>query len=596
MSFFNPVAFFALSLSALVVAVYFLKKRPQPFEVSALFLWPEAISRSRTSWRWYKAPLPLLALQLLALALLVLGASQPAIFTQARGAGKLALIVDTSASMQTRTERGTRLEQALQRAVALVDNHPDAQFTLIESRAGGGVLVPLTEDGAHVRSAILGLQASYRGDAPVDDVVQWAQSQGSWSSFDRVLWLTDRQYLDPLLRDFPVEFDLQSGGLGNAAITAFMVRLQPDASLGYEGFVRVQNFSTAPLSTTLTLHSGARLVFNAPLELAAQEDASFTFPLSQSVPKLLTASLEVQDAGAFDNERHFTFQAQVLPRVFWWGEHDRFLEQALRALGVEQTLEWSPETAMQPSDLLVVNGLTLPRGFRGNALLVNGDWEDMIHAELLQPVERLQATDLSHPILRGLTPENIAVLQMRLSRLDPRMAPLLQAQVPAVGGAHPLMAAYQSADTRLVWIGFSLQDSNLRLTVDFPILVSNLLRWLVPLPLEPSVLETGAPLFLEKAGLEVTLPSQQTVESQGTVFLATEEPGFYAVEAGQAWALNVPAAESRAPESAQTAPVDLTPRPNAQTASTAHPLWLYMAWLGLLALGLEWACYERGWL
>lgn len=595
MNFFNPLAFAALLFGGLIAAVYFLKKRPQPFEVSALFLWPEAISRSRTSWRWYKAPLPLLGLQLLALALLVAGASEPAVFTQARGAGRLALIIDTSASMQSRSDQGTRLARAQQRADTLVGNYADAQFTLIEARAGGGVAVPLTADGAQVRAAIQGMQPSYMGDAPVDDVVQWVQSQGSWSSFDRVIWFSDRRAADTLLKDFPVEFDLQGAGAGNAAITGFMVRRQPDASLGYEGFVRVQNFSTVPLVTTLDLRSGSRLVFNAPIELAEREEADYTFPLSESVPRLLSARLATEDALAFDNERHFTSQTHALPRVLWWGERDRFLEQALRALGVAQTVDWNPELAIQPGDLLLVNGMTLPRAFEGSALIVNADWEGMVHAELLQPVGRVQATDLSHSILQGITPENIAVLQMRLSRLDNGFTPLLQAQVPTVLGEHPLLAAYQTAQARVVWMGFALQDSNLRLTVDFPILVSNILRWLAPMPLEAAVLDTGAPLFLEKEGSQLTLPSQEAVDPLGRVFLGTEAPGFYVTDSGQAWAVNVPASES---QPAETAPevLDLAPRPSALVASTAQPLWPYAVWFGLMVLALEWACYERGWL
>ena len=118
MNFLNPIALGALGLAGLVAAVYFLKKRPQPYEVSALFLWPEATSKSRSAWRWYKAPISLLLLQLLILIMLVAGLGQPVVNLQAQGAGRIALVMDTSASMQMKTENGTRLQQALGKSTA----------------------------------------------------------------------------------------------------------------------------------------------------------------------------------------------------------------------------------------------------------------------------------------------------------------------------------------------------------------------------------------------------------------------------------------------------------------------------------------------
>lgn len=598
MNFLSPLAFSALSFSVFVAAVYFLKKRPQPYTVSALFLWPQAATKSRTSWRWYKAPIWLLLLQLLVLALLVGALSQPVVFTQAQSAGRMALIIDTSASMQTRTQDGTRFSQAVARALKVLRDQPYTEVTLIEARQGGGVLLPLSADHQRLQTTLAGLVASHLGDAPLTSVTQWVRSQASWEEFDRVLWFSDRLPDDPNWQDFPIEFDLVSTGFGNAAINAFVVRLQPDASLGYEGFVQVENFSSEPLQTTLELISpGVAPLLNAPVDIEPESEVSYTFPLSQPLPQRLTVKLDVIDSLAFDNQRYFAFRPTTKPRVFWMGEADSFFEQAFKALGVQSILPWTPGVQLEPSDLIVVHDATLPRDVTGNVLLVNADWEGIVDAEIVQPVTGLRATDLTHPVLTGITAEDIVVLNARLSRLPEGFVPLLEAEGVQVRGKQPVLGVYQAKGVRMGWLGFSLQDSNLRLTVDFPILIANLLNWLVPLPLEAAVVDTGNPLQLKSSGLRLQLPSGEVVTVDRTAFLDTEIPGFYTVLGNeQAWAVNVPTAESQPQLAAALTVTTRLSRASAVEETTAQPLWFYLGWLGLLALGLEWMSYERGWM
>lgn len=598
MNFLSPLAFSALSLSVFVAAVYFLKQRPQPYTVSALFLWPQAATKSRTSWRWYKAPIWLLLLQLLALALLVGALGQPVVFTQAQSAGRIALIIDTSASMQTRTPDGTRFSQAVARALEVVDDHPHAEVTLIEARRGGGVLLPLSADGQRLKTTLAGLTASHLADAPLTSVTQWVHSQAAWEAFDRVLWFSDRLPDDPHWQDFPIEFDLVPTGFGNAAINAFSVRRQPDAALGYEGFVRVENFSSEALQTTLQLTSpGTAPLLNLQLDIEPQSAVSYTFPLPQPLPQQLTARLDVDDSLAFDDQRYFAFRPAAKPRVFWLGKADLFFEQAFKALGVPAILPWTPGLELEPSDLIVVHDATLPRDVMGNVLLVNADWEGMVDAEIVQPVSDLRATDLTHPVLAGIVAEDIVVLNARLSRLPEGFVTLLEAEGVQVRGKYPVLGVYQTEGVRLGWLGFSLQDSNLRLTVDFPILIANLLNWLVPLPLEATVIDTGDPLRLKNSGLRLQLPAGETVTVEQTTFLDTEMPGFYTVFGDdQAWAVNVPTAESQPAVAATPTVTTRLSRASVVEETRAQPLWFYWGWLGLLALGLEWMGYERGWM
>ncbi len=596
MSFLAPLAWAGLSVGTLVAALYFLKKRPQPFEVSALFLWPQATSKSRSAWRWYKAPVGLLLIQLLVLILMVSSMAQPVVFTEATSAGQLAIIMDTSASMQTRTSDGNRLAMAIERAKVLVRDNPKAEFTLVEARHNGGVVVPLTSDHKLITDSLDQLQATYLGESSLASVLQWVQSQDNWDRFDRAVWFSDHLPQELAWQDFPIEFDLISEGIGNTAITAFTVRLQPDVTLGYEAFVKLENFSAANLSTTLSLRSFGHVISEAPIEVASGQDLSITFPLSHSVEKHLSVGFDVQDGLTFDNERHFTFEDKFQPRVYWLGEPDAFLQQAFRVLGVSDILPWSPEVVLDSNDLLVVHQATYDAPLAGNVLLLDASWRGFLEADSLYEVQQVRALDLNHPVLQGITPDNIAVLQASTGKLPENLYSLLEAD-NVFGDQVPLLGVYQSEDARVAWLGFSLNATNLRLTVDFPILVARLLRWLVPVPLEANVVNTGTTLHLEQEGMTVTLPNQRSISVPRTAFLGTTEPGFYLLpETDTAWAVNVPATESRLQPINTVTSSDVAGNIQVEVNEVASPLWIYFAAFGLLALGVEWVSYERGWL
>lgn len=596
MTFLAPLAWAGLGISAVVAALYFLKKRPQPFEVSALFLWPQATSKSRSAWRWYKAPIGLLLLQLLVLILMVSSLAQPVVFTQAQSAGQLAIVLDTSASMQTKTENGTRLSDAIERAKALINDNPNAEFTLIEARQNGGVVVPLTSDHKQMRDALDQMEATYLGEASVASVLQWVQSQDNWDTFDRAVWFSDHLPLESDWQDFAIEFDLIEDGIGNAAITAFTIRLQPDVTLGYEAFVKIENYSTAELDTLLTLSSFGHQISQAPIKVASGQDVSFTFSLAQGIEKHLSVGFDLNDGLAFDNQRHFTFDDEFQPRVYWLGEPDAFLQQAFRVMGVDDILPWEDGTALESNDLLVVHDTVYDAPVAGNVLLLNSSWRGFLEAETVYDVQRVRALDLTHPVLQGITPDNIAVLQAKAGLLPETLYPLLEAD-NLFGDQVPLLGVHQSEDARVAWLGFSLDATNLRLTVDFPILVARLLRWLVPVPLEANVLDTGSTLHLEQEGMTVMLPSRETTTVERTAFLGTDEPGFYLVpETDTAWAVNVPANESRLIPTSAVIRSDVAGNIQAEVNEVANPIWIYFAVIGLFALGIEWVSYERGWL
>src|SRR5881227_4445364 len=110
MTFLAPAAVLALTIPA-IIALYFLKIRRPTRIVPALHLWPNQIRDRQANVPWQRLrPSWLLFLQLLAAAVLVAAAVQPALPATAGLAAHSIVLLDASASMQAKDVAPSRFE------------------------------------------------------------------------------------------------------------------------------------------------------------------------------------------------------------------------------------------------------------------------------------------------------------------------------------------------------------------------------------------------------------------------------------------------------------------------------------------------------
>src|SRR2546429_373322 len=133
MTFLAPAAaVLALTIPA-IVALYFLKIRRPTRIVPALHLWPNQIRDRQANVPWQRLrPSWLLFLQLLAAAVLVAAALQPALPAGAALARHSLVLVDASASMQATDLTPSRLAEARRQVNAVIDQlGPSDRMTII---------------------------------------------------------------------------------------------------------------------------------------------------------------------------------------------------------------------------------------------------------------------------------------------------------------------------------------------------------------------------------------------------------------------------------------------------------------------------------
>jgi len=129
MHFLNPYMLLTLGIIPILIIIHTLKPKPRQVDVTNLFLW-NAVLRERRYNLSFKKNLPLI-LQILIVILAAVALAKPNWTYLTAQKGNMVLVIDTSASMKTRSGTGVRFDQARQKALQLVEKRDQNQQIFI---------------------------------------------------------------------------------------------------------------------------------------------------------------------------------------------------------------------------------------------------------------------------------------------------------------------------------------------------------------------------------------------------------------------------------------------------------------------------------
>jgi len=544
-----PMGLAWLSAAAVVILLYFLRRRAREVPVSALFLW-ERLPKGevkRLERLWPRIDL-LLLLQLLVVAAFALGMADPALIG-ARPAGATLIVLDGSASMSAQG----LADQARAAARQVVDATA-GPWAVISWAEPLQVLTPHVESRAAALSAIGRFRPGLSARPPLSGAL--ALLPGDW---DRVVVITD----DPPKPGAAEVIALPKPG--NYAITAFSLRPQPDGS-GYEAFVRVANETSRYVDLELSIRAGGT-EYLKHLLVSPQAEETFLLPYFGPVGQGLVAELRPTDPFPWDNLRYLAPEGGRV-RVRWLGEEDRYVRAALAAVGADL------EAEAPPWDLTVAVRTQLPQAPAGAALLIESGTPDVPLGEPM-PAGPWRGED--DPLLAHVRPEDWVTSEVYA--VDPPP----EAKVALWSGPHPAILRWETEAGRRVLIALPLERSNLPITVDFPILVRNALVWLLPWT-EGGEHYVGEAIALP-AGAELITPEGPVTETW-----VPDAPGLYELRRGGRTgliAVNLP------PEEAGLGPAARTGSPAGGSARMENPVWPWIAGAALVLLLAEGALALR---
>ncbi|MGE0683094.1 MAG: BatA domain-containing protein, partial [Candidatus Binatia bacterium] len=301
LSFLSPLAFQLLYALPLLFLPYLLRNREKEVIVPALFLYQGLPTASRRRL-WGRLQLTRsFFLQLLILLLMIAAAAQP--FLHGQG-GKIALVLDTSASMQARSPDGTGSLFALAKqhaGQALATIPASDSISLFVSTPFPKFVTASSEDRGNLRTELSLTETTDAPDAGDEVLSAFFSNLLKEQGFQHVFFFTDRSLTAPATTNAFTAVTL-GGPQANLGITSFRLYRSPfepdevDATITITGMERSQDLTISIEDADI----GKQLVSRSFTNNKAADFSFSRLPLA----KAYRARLNVEDGLALDNEAY----------------------------------------------------------------------------------------------------------------------------------------------------------------------------------------------------------------------------------------------------------------------------------------------------
>lgn len=518
MLFLNLLGALAFVSLLFVIALYLLKRHSKETPVSSLLLWRKALNEASASRPFQKLRKALLLiLQLLMCALLSLALMQPIL--PGKTAVERVLVFDLSASMQAQTEGKSRLELAVRDAKALVSSLP-AGTKVTVLLAGSEVTAPVSrsDDPARVLSALNGIRPE-NGTVKLAQAVSLAKAMaGEAQSADVIVYSDDMETTEGV--------SVRNMG-DNAANTAVSILTLTPGAQGVTAYASLTNYGPET-AVTMELYADDVLFDARNITLAPNGDEGVQVTLPTQTTQARAVIVEGGGAIKTDDERFACLTGEQNRRVLLVSKGNVFLEKALTLRDDVTLLKTSPDdySSMIEADLTVLDGFVPSELPAGSSILAIAPDKEIAGITPEQEKQGVASARLSAlPLHENLT-SSLVLDALSISAYHP----LTGGEAVLSFNGDTVLSISQTEKGRAAALGFDIHQSNLPLKADFPVLIQNLLTWLVPDAVSLSGGECGQEVTITAgAAVEKTVitPAKRELKLSSSVLDDTNEQGIY---------------------------------------------------------------------
>lgn len=594
----------ALLIPAIIV-LYLLKRRYTDRTISSTLLWQRMIRQLEVTHPWQRLQRHLLLwLQLLAAALLIAALARPAVPTDALAAEHTVILLDTSGSMLTREDGTDRLTQAKEEVIELANClRGEKTMSIVQAGDPPRVIVAETNDKHLIKERINELSAHISSSDPSQSL-SLARALASRTVHSEVILIGDGSGWD-YERNLAPDHYIAVGKKRNNLTVAELTAIREGERV--KGFARLENTGTEAISGVLSLYDADdRLLDTEAVEVQAGTSQTMTWDDLPISPYYRVELRAEQDALDIDNERWAVPTTTDMQAVLYIGEGNLFLEKALR---LNSRVEIVKETDADHTDhwttghypLYILNGIGTELPGKGNGLFFHlpAEFAGWKWGGETQPKDPVTQND--HPILEHVSLVDMYVAQAR------ELTPPLGWETLVRSGDLPLIVATETDEQRFIAFTFELEQSDLPLRPEFPVLIHRMIDWLLP----ESVMErTDArldepltiPVSAESGRAIITEPSGETtvLDSDRPVY-TPEEVGLYEVQAEEMdqcphyFTVSFPEEESEiAPRTDLPTLKAVQDEEGRRGTDRFQEVSHWLSLVALLLLVVEWVVFVRG--
>lgn len=642
MTFLSPWS--ALLVAAVAVPVllllYLLKLRRQPLRIPSTMLWRQAFEDLQANVPFQKLRYtPLLLVQFLLLAALILAFAQPVLEGGARPSSRMILLIDVSASMQAadvqpNDPQRTRFDAAIEKARDIIDAaaRSDRESRIMLVAFGESPRVISTfESNRGILLDVLSRITATDEQADLSQALRLADAFASRAESDdappEVVLISDGGVGQA---DSSAGFDMRTGrfrfvrtapplaaAIDNVGVTAFTARRNYEDPARVEVFARLSNAGGAPVELVATLRADGAdpqpiLMTIPPASESGLGERSMTATLKLPGTSVLTLAHNHRDVLESDDTAALVLPAPGRPRIAMVhpdddADADPFIVELLRAA--------------DPSELIVMTAEQHAQ--RAAAMSESGNRFDLIVFDRVSPANPPWVESLTF----GAAPPGVTVTEpsaqggrsivswdrehplMSYVELDPvRFAGFGGFELPAGatplawGPDGPVIAVLRAGSVEHVIVGFELRRSDWPLHISFAVFVQNVLDNLIgvggavdAISFQPGEPVTVTPLP-DATELVVKGPHSRTVAVTGAgpiTLPVFRLAGLYEVT-GAATPMDVIAVNVLSDRETDIRPASAV-RVNAELAEadsasrgTGRPLWPWLVGAAVVLAVLEW--------
>lgn len=361
-----------------------------------------------------------------------------------------------------------------------------SELTLLKLGSKPEVLLSRENDRGKWKQAVSALAVDY-GTSAYRETLSLAAAMTKGDPEAQVVIFTDGRWMersDDILFDVPVRImTVGEAKSGNAAIEQFGVRSK-EATGAVDGVATIRNDGSDALETELNLYGDDRLLASRQVVIRAGQTVTESFA-ELPAAEVYRLALSPGDSYLLDNEAYAFQEQHAAPNLLLISRGNLFLEKALQLAGAnvirmtpadedEEGVAAEPRLPAPTPDIIVTDGV-MPE------YMQQGAWADLLSRTPLWSIggagDKLQLSSgelkiEDHPLTRYF------------SLMDSPTGFLQQAPVPEwaktimkIDGLPAIYAGSEAGTARLGFL-FALEDSDLPLRPEFPILVHNAVEWL----------------------------------------------------------------------------------------------------------------------
>lgn len=357
-----------------IILLYLLKQKAKDEDFSSIFLWKEIYQNLEATTPWEKLKQNILMyLQILCVALIIIGLMAPFLRNGGSGAANVIMVLDNSASMQYHYEDGrSRLDEQLARAGDFADRLNEGSRVILLLSGDDTDIIYNGTDKNELKRTISRIEpANAAGN--LDNATDMAASLAQNMESCRIVLFTDTAFeTAPLVRS-----------VGEAAITVVDLYSEGNnLSLDYISYAaeesltvltRLSNYCGREVNSDVNLYADDVLLDIVSVTLPAGgseviyfEDLELPQPEDPNQPVILKAEIQEKDDLMADNSAKAAMIEAKDHKVLLFSQGNLFLEKALT---VDDTVDLYKAddtsvllSAEEEYDLYIFDGM-LPQSF-----------------------------------------------------------------------------------------------------------------------------------------------------------------------------------------------------------------------------------------